>query len=88
MRTVRSTKGAVNQGASSVSVIARRCKMKWQHWLVWGLLASGAIGLGACMAPEQQALHAENEKLRKQLAEVKAQRDTLLLMTQWRRDEV
>ena len=52
--------------------------MKWQHWLVWGLLASGAIGLGACVAPQQTAcdgriaelqatikkLRAENERLR------------------------
>ena len=23
--------------------------MKWKHWLVWGLLAVWAIGLGACV---------------------------------------
>lgn len=42
--------------------------MKWQHWLVWGLLASGAIGLGACAAPEVKALRAEIKMLRERLA--------------------
>lgn len=41
--------------------------MKWQHWLVWGLLASGAIGLDACAAPEVKALRAERDALRRSL---------------------
>ena len=54
--------------------------MKWQHWLVWALLASWAIGLSACMAPEQKVLVQENKALRKErdsLRVVAAERDSL-----------
>lgn len=46
--------------------------MKWKDWLVWGLLAGWAIGLGACAAPEVDRLRGENERLEKQLAMVEA----------------
>ena len=42
--------------------------MKWYHWLVWGLLAVWAIGLGACAAPEVVELRQENAKLRQENA--------------------
>lgn len=66
MRTVRSTKGAVNQGASSVSVIARRCRMKnWaRRWVfVVGLLCGFVFGFlycaKSCIAEKQAFLKAK-----------------------------
>lgn len=36
--------------------------MKWQHWLVWALLATWAIALGACVAkPETEKRYTEAE---------------------------
>lgn len=51
--------------------------MKWRHWLVWGLLASCAIGLGACAVPEVKKLRAENEALQQQLVVVRDSLATL-----------
>ena len=58
--------------------------MKWRHWLVWGLLASWAIGLGACVSEQRYteaqvqrriaeattALQQKNAELRQRLANV------------------